>query len=253
MTSAGICTMTNRNKVLKYTFIAFATMASLGLTDAHASQGKLAPVNASQSAQVTPNASAVINVQPSAPQPLPAGPQAADSNDSGTTQSTSDELQGLIQQHDLTEMRTSYDGSYGASLLFNVHTGVYYVALFQQKAFWRVIKTADQVRAEAIYADFSRQAYTLAAGELQSARLQSQKEQMDQQISSTQDRAAQLQADLQIARQQQAAVADHQRSTHAEASALKTQTAALQAQLRALQDQVYALQRQANTGLPTSK
>ncbi|HIC7207462.1 DUF2968 domain-containing protein [Burkholderia stabilis] len=169
-----------------------------------------------------------------------------------TGPSTVDDLQRQIQAHTLTEMRTSYNGSYGASLLFNVKDGAYFVALFQQKAFWRVIKTFDETRAEAIYRDFSRQAERLAVNELRAAKLESQKAQMDKQIEVTQDRARRLQADISIARQQQAAVSDRQKSVRNETAALQAQQAELQSQLRALQQQVRSLQREADAGLPTT-
>ncbi|WP_176051261.1 DUF2968 domain-containing protein [Burkholderia sp. BCC1644] len=175
-------------------------------------------------------------------------PQAGES----TGPSTVDDLQRQIQAHSLTEMRTSYNGSYGASLLFNVKDGAYFVALFQQKAFWRVIKTYDETRAEAIYRDFSRQAERLAINELRAAKLESQKAQMDKQIEVTQDRARRLQADISIARQQQAAVADRQKSVRSETAALQAQQAELQSQLRALQQQVRSLQREADAGLPAT-
>ncbi|MCA8213649.1 DUF2968 domain-containing protein [Burkholderia cepacia] len=175
-------------------------------------------------------------------------PQAGES----TGPSTVDDLQRQIQAHSLTEMRTSYNGSYGASLLFNVKDGAYFVALFQQKAFWRVIKTYDESRAEAIYRDFSHQAERLAVNELRAAKLESQKAQMDKQIEVTQDRARRLQADISIARQQQAAVADRQKSVRNETVALQAQQAELQSQLRALQQQVRSLQREADAGLPTT-
>ncbi|MCA7902791.1 DUF2968 domain-containing protein [Burkholderia cepacia] len=175
-------------------------------------------------------------------------PQAGES----TGPSTVDDLQRQIQAHSLTEMRTSYNGSYGASLLFNVKDGAYFVALFQQKAFWRVIKTYDESRAEAIYRDFSHQAERLAVNELRAAKLESQKAQMDKQIEVTQDRARRLQADISIARQQQAAVADRQKNVRNETAALQAQQAELQSQLRALQQQVRSLQREADAGLPTT-
>ncbi|NTZ82137.1 DUF2968 domain-containing protein [Burkholderia metallica] len=169
-----------------------------------------------------------------------------------TGPSTVDDLQRQIQAHSLTEMRTSYNGSYGASLLFNVKDGAYFVALFQQKAFWRVIKTYDETRSEAIYRDFSHQAERLAVNELRAAKLESQKAQMDKQIEVTQDRARRLQADISIARQQQAAVADRQKNVRSETAALQAQQAQLQSQLRALQQQVRSLQREADAGLPTA-
>ncbi|PAJ82711.1 DUF2968 domain-containing protein [Burkholderia ubonensis] len=167
-----------------------------------------------------------------------------------TGPSTVDELQRQIQAHTLTEMRTNYNGSYGASLLFNVKDGAYFVALFQQKAFWRVIKTYNEVRAEAIYRDFSRQAEHLAVNELRAAKLEAQKAQTDRQIEVTQERAKRLQADLSIAREQQAAVTDRQKTVRSETAALQAQQAELQAQLRALKQQVRSLQHEAYAGLP---
>src|ERR1700761_2188198 len=64
------------------------------------------------------------------------------------------ELQQMIHDGKVMEMRTTYNGSYGASMLFYPDEMTYYVALFQQKKFWRVIKTQTDIKAEAIYADF---------------------------------------------------------------------------------------------------
>lgn len=194
----------------------------------------------------------VVNSAPAASSALPpasAGAQQSSAAD-GTTQSTVDELQQQIQAHSLTEMRTAYNGSYGASLLFSIKDSTYYIALFQQKAFWRVIKTTNEARAEAVFRDFSKQAESLSATELQAARLEAQKSQTDKQIAVVQDRANRLQADLQIAREQQVAVNNRQKATRSEAASLQSQRDALQAQLRQLQMQVRSLQRQADAGLP---
>lgn len=72
------------------------------------------------------------------------------------------ELQQMIRGSDLSELRTTYNGSYGASLLFYGKDMNYYVALFQQKNFWRVIKTRDDARANLIYKDFVRQTVQLS-------------------------------------------------------------------------------------------
>ncbi|CAN0620344.1 conserved exported protein of unknown function [Burkholderia multivorans] len=190
-------------------------------------------------------ASAVVTATP----PVDAQVQPGES----TGPSTVDELQRLIQAHELTEMRTTYNGSYGASLLFNVKDGAYYVTLFQQKAFWRVIKTSNEARAEAIYRDFAHNAAHLATNELRAAKLEAQKAQTDRMIEVTQARARRLQADLSIAREQQAAVADRQKAAHNETVALQAQEAQLQSQLRTLRHQVHSLQRQADAGLPAAR
>ncbi|MEK6424745.1 MAG: DUF2968 domain-containing protein [Burkholderia gladioli] len=194
----------------------------------------------------------VVNSAPAASSALPPASAGAPQSSAadGATQSTVDELQQQIQSHSLTEMRTAYNGSYGASLLFSIKDSTYYIALFQQKAFWRVIKTTNEARAEAVFRDFSKQAESLSATELQAARLEAQKSQTDKQIAVVQDRANRLQADLQIAREQQVAVNNRQKATRSEAASLQSQRDALQAQLRQLQMQVRSLQRQADAGLP---
>ena len=84
-------------------------------------------------------------------------------------------LQQMIRGSDLSELRTTYNGGYGASLLFYGKEMTYYVALFQQKNFWRVIKTQDATRADMIYKDFVRQTLQLSDVEIRRTRLEAQK------------------------------------------------------------------------------
>jgi hypothetical protein len=161
------------------------------------------------------------------------------------------ELQQMIRGSDLRELRTTYNGSYGASMLFYPKEMTYYVALFQQKTFWRVIKTEDDTRAELIYKDFVRQTLQLSDIEIRRTRLEAQKAFTDRMIALSQDRANRLQADLDVAHQQQNIVNSQQQQTRAEATALAQQKTAAQAQLREAQRQVQELQRQLDSGLPT--
>jgi hypothetical protein len=160
------------------------------------------------------------------------------------------ELQQMIHGNDLTELRTTYNGSYGASLLFYGKEMTYYVALFQQKTFWRVIKTQDEGRAEAVYGDFARKSVQLADVEIRRTKLDAQKAYTDRLVALTQDRASRLQADLNIAHAQQKLVDDHQKETRDEAAALQAQKAQAQAQLRDAQRAVAELQRENDVGLP---
>ncbi len=157
----------------------------------------------------------------------------------------------MIRGSDLSELRTTYNGSYGASLLFYGKEMTYYVALFQQKNFWRVIKTQDAARADMIYKDFVRQTLQLSDVEIRRTQLEAQKAFTERMIALSQDRANRLQADLDVARQQQTIVTNQQSQTRAEATALAQQKAAAQDQLRAAQRQVRELQRQLESGLPT--
>lgn len=159
------------------------------------------------------------------------------------------ELQRMIRGSQLSELRTVYNGSYGASLMFYPQEMTYYVALFQNKTFWRVIKTTDETRAELIYRDFAQKTQQLSDVEIRKIRLAAQKAFTERMIALTQDRASRLQADLDIARQQQVLVANQQKLTRAQASVLQAQKSAAQDQLRAVQRHVRELQRQVEGGL----
>ncbi|MGF6754730.1 DUF2968 domain-containing protein [Paraburkholderia sp. GAS42] len=218
-------------------------------------------------AQTSPDNSANVAVAAETAAPLAADPTANSALSAAPVQPvvlTADEakqsatgnvaeLQQMIHGSELSELRTTYNGSYGASLLFYGKEMTWYVALFQQKNFWRVIKTSDEGRAEAIYRDFARQTIQLSDVEIRRTRLDAQKAFTERMVALSQDRANRLLADLTVARQQQAIVADQQKQNRDEAAALQTQKLAAQEQLRSAQRQVRDLQRQLETGLPLSR
>ena len=184
----------------------------------------------------------------------------ADDSDNGANADAGGSVQGdvadlmqLIHDGGLAEMRTTYNGGYGASLFFHAARMTFYVALFQDKHFWRVIRTSDQSRAEAIYAGFARQTAQLAEVELRRTQLEAQKASIERVIGESQARAQRLQADLEVARAQEAKVADYQRQKQDETLALREEKDKAQTQLRQLQQQVLQLQRQAEAGLPGNR
>jgi hypothetical protein len=161
-------------------------------------------------------------------------------------------LMQLIRDRQIVELRTTYNGSYGASLFFYPPDMTWYVALFQDKHFWRVIRSQDETRAEAIYADFARQTERLAEVEIRRTQLEAQKANIEQIIALSEDRARRLQADLDVARSQQAKVDARQSQMQADAVALQTEKARAQAQLQDLRREVQMLQRATEAGLPAS-
>ncbi|MBB5546869.1 DUF2968 domain-containing protein [Paraburkholderia fungorum] len=190
------------------------------------------------------------------PQPVADALRSAASSTSaaaGDVQGNVAELMQMIHDARLSELRTTYNGSYGASLFFYPQEMTYYVALFQDKHFWRVIRSEDVGRAEAIYADFVQQTAQLADVEIRRTQLQAQKAYIENIIALSEDRARRLQADLDVARTQQAKVNDYQRQTQGEAAALNAEKERVQAQLRQVQGEVMQLQRQTEFGLPTRK
>ncbi|CAM2155647.1 MULTISPECIES: DUF2968 domain-containing protein [Paraburkholderia] len=232
--------------------VAFAALMLIGGFETGCAQPlpqtAAAPVAASQDDSV-----AAVQAQPAAAaQPLPGSQSAALTPDEAQQNAAGNvaELQQLIRGSELNELRTTYNGTYGASLLFNGKEMTYYVALFQNKTFWRVIKTSDEQRAEAIYRDFAQKTVQLSDVELRRTRLEAQKAFTARMIALTQDHANRLQADLTVARQQQAIVADQQKQTRDQANALQAEKSQAQDQLRQVQRQVRELQRQVEGGLP---
>jgi hypothetical protein len=170
------------------------------------------------------------------------------SNGTGSNGSIT-ELQQMIRDGKVVEMRTTYNGSYGASMLFYPDQMTYYIALFQQKKFWRVIKTQTDTRAETVYADFAKSTAQLADSEIRREKLQAENAFADRLIALQQNRASRLQADVDVARAQQSQVADRQAQQQDAIRTLRSQQDSAQAELRALQTKVQDLQRQADSDL----
>ncbi|MFM0484239.1 DUF2968 domain-containing protein [Paraburkholderia strydomiana] len=194
-----------------------------------------------------------VSLAPGASSSLAQSAASPESPMSGGAQGNVAELMQMIQDTKLSELRTTYNGSYGASLFFYPREMTYYVALFQDKHFWRVIKSADAGRAEAIYAGFVQQTAQLAEVEIHRTQLQAQKAYIEDTIALSEDRAKRLQADLEVARTEQAKVNDYQRQTQNEAAALREEKERAQEQLRQVQGQVMQLQRQTEMGLAGQK
>ncbi|KEZ06204.1 signal peptide protein [Burkholderia sp. MSh2] len=163
------------------------------------------------------------------------------------------ELTQMLHDGRIVEMRTTYNGSYGASLLFDPREMTYYVALFQDKNLWRVIRSQEKSRAEMVYANFVEQTVQLADIEIRRTELQAQKAFLERVIALQSSRAQQLQADLSVARSQQAEVAQRQKSAQEQTQSLQVEKRAAQMQLRDLQEQVRQLEKQNETGLPANK
>ncbi|WP_175425827.1 DUF2968 domain-containing protein [Trinickia violacea] len=122
--------------------IAYATMLAGTASAQDANQGGAAPLAGERPALGTLDGKA----GPASQQVVPAGDNDAQGNVA--------QLMQLIRDGQLNELRTTYNGTYGASLFFYAREMTYYIALFQDKHFWRVIQLQDRTRAEAIYASF---------------------------------------------------------------------------------------------------
>lgn len=170
----------------------------------------------------------------------PAAPLAA----SARSSSTVSELQDLIQNRQVSELRTAYNGTYGASLLFKAEDLSYYVALFQQKDFWRVLKTSSDKQAETTFRAFAAQSAELAEVEIKRIKLQAESAHAERLLTSRSAELSTLQADRALRMQHDQQVAARQEQSRQEATALADQQKDLRQQLRDLQRQIDALQAQ---------
>lgn len=156
--------------------------------------------------------------------------------------STADELRALIAQRKVQELRTTYNGRYGASMLFKPDTLTYYVALFQGKSFWRVVKTDSRRDAEKDYRKFSGKSAELAKSDLRSITLQAQYEHTQKQVNERLEKVNTLQSDLEAQRRQQQLIAAQQEQARKEAEKMAKQQADARRRLSALQAQIKQLQ-----------
>jgi hypothetical protein len=158
--------------------------------------------------------------------------------------STIGELQQLMQGQSVSELRTTYNGNYGSSLLFKPDSRTYYVALFQQKNFWRVIKTASDTQAEQLYKSFVGQTEKLAEVDIRRIKLEAEKQYTEQLIGSQETRLLALQNDLVLQQQQEQSVSAQQDQARQQAQLLSNKQQAAHSQLRALQGRIRTLEAQ---------
>jgi len=192
--------------------------------------------------------SANVLAQPSSASPAAATasptPAAAPQPAAVSANSTISELQQLMQSQGVSEMRTTYNGNYGSSLLFKPESRTYYVALFQQKNFWRVVKTTSDVQAEQIYKSFVGQTEKLAEVDIRRIKLEADKSYTEQLIAAQETRLNALQNDLVVQQQQEQNVSVQQDQARQQAQLLSNKQQAARNELRGLQTRIRTLEAQ---------
>lgn len=156
--------------------------------------------------------------------------------------STVESLRQLIDNHQLTEVRTTYNSTYGASLLFRPETLGYYVVLFHGKEFWRVMQTDSFDDAEALYRTFVSQTQALAQVEIDKLRLDAGNKYAEHMISVNEAKLRSLQQDATIQQQQARQVAEAQEQARQQAVSLSSDLHNTNAQLDAVKQQIKALE-----------
>lgn len=164
--------------------------------------------------------------------------------DSSAISSTTEELRRLMEARNLTELRTTYNGKYGASLLFQTETLTYFVALFHDRNFWRVIKTDAFDEAEQLYGTFVEQTRDLAQVHIDTIRLDAGKRYTERMVSLNSQRLQTLQQEVEQQREQSMQVSAALQQARQQAVSLSSDLRATNNQLDAINQSIRTLQEQ---------
>jgi hypothetical protein len=153
-------------------------------------------------------------------------------------------LRQLMDSHQLTQLRTTFNGDYGATLFFQPEKLSYYVAMFHGDVYWRVIQTDSEQNAESIYNAFSQQSEKLAEVDIDALRLKAGNTYAEQMVAMNQKRLQNLQADANRQQQQGQEVAAQQQQAQQQAVVLSGELRNSSAQLDAVKERIRALEAQ---------
>ena len=153
-------------------------------------------------------------------------------------------LRQLIDSHQLTQLRTTFNGHYGATLFFQPDKLSYYVALFHDDAYWRVIQTDSERSAESIYSAFAQQSEKLAEVDIDALRLKAGNAYAEQMVAMNERRLKDLQRDADRQQQEAREVAAQQQRAQAQAVALSNDLRNTSSQLEAVKARIRELEAQ---------
>lgn len=182
--------------------------------------------------------------QAAQPPPTHTGDVVSAQDDSSGT--TVNYLRQLMDSHQLTELRTTYNATYGASLLFQADKLTYFVVLFHDKVFWRVIRTDSEKEADSVYRTFAAQTEQLAQVDIDALRLQAGKKYAEQMMAMNQQRLQSLQQDAARRQQQAQEVAAQQQQARQQAVSLSSDLRTTSSQLDMVQQNIRKLEAQQN-------
>lgn len=210
-------TGTKRMTMRWLAFVAVACITGCS-ANASAARNKEAPKQAVQSEQATGADSSVGN--------------------------TAAELRRLMDGGQLTELRTTYNGTYGASLLFHADSLNYYITLFHEKEFWRVIRTTSAEQGEQLYRTFVEQTDQLSKVYIDTVRLDAGKRYTERMVAINEKRLRGLQEEVEQQRQAAAEVNAALQQNRQQAVSLSSELKASSSQLEELNRRIEALQQQ---------
>ncbi|WP_247422024.1 DUF2968 domain-containing protein [Ralstonia pseudosolanacearum] len=182
--------------------------------------------------------SGLVRAQATAPQTQASAPAAS-------TGSVA-ELRQLLAQKRLTELRTTYNGDYGTSLLLANEDTTAYVALSYRRELWRVYKFGAATPAEAAYDLLARQTRAWAEDDVRHAVAAGQKAQLEREAQAAEQHAAALSQEVRAMQAQRQQMLEEQQAARRQTQALDAERHAYKTQLDSLQQQIRLLEKQLN-------
>lgn len=156
-----------------------------------------------------------------------------------------DEVRQHIQNRTVRELRTTYNGIYGASLLFHPDDLVYYAVLFENRNAWRVVKTDDATKAEKAYRDYAAESAKLAKAELERIQLEARYNKAERELLNKADELTSLQRDIELRERQESVIKSQQAQLRSYVEQLSQQQKDAEEQLKILQRQIETLEQRA--------
>lgn len=153
-------------------------------------------------------------------------------------------LRQLIDMHQLTQLRSTSNGNYGASLQFQAAKLSYFIVLTHGDTYWRVIQADSERDADSIYHVFAQQTEKLAEVDIDAIRLDAGNKYAARMVLMNQQRLANLQQDANRQREQAQEVVAAQRQAQQQAVSLTSDLRASSTQLDEVTQRIRALEAQ---------
>jgi hypothetical protein len=153
-------------------------------------------------------------------------------------------LRQLMDSHQLTQLRTTSNGNYGASLQFQAAKLSYFVVLTHGDTYWRVIQADSERDAESVYRVFAQQTEKLAEVDIDAIRLDAGNKYAANMVAMNQQRLANLQQDANRQHEQAQEVVAAQQQAQQQAVSLTNDLRASSSQLDEVTQRIRALEAQ---------
>lgn len=152
------------------------------------------------------------------------------------------ELKQRLTEATVRELRTSYSGEYGTTLLLADDAPIFYVALLHKKNLWRVLRFDAIAPAEQAYTRLAQRSADWASDAMRLQVLTSQERALARAKEESEARLATLNADMQIMQGEQARILQAREVAQSQAQASDIERKARALQLQQLQRDIRQLE-----------